>query len=49
MASLQDFLGRPDDNGNLRDAIIEVYREFNASLPTELLPEKIQKSIDNLK
>lgn len=43
MERLRGFLGR-DDETDLRDSIIDVYYEYNAPLPKDLV-EKIPKTV----
>nr|YP_010133717.1 hypothetical protein KYU99_pgp036 [Nitzschia supralitorea]QWM93206.1 hypothetical protein [Nitzschia supralitorea] len=45
---LRALLGVETTNEDLKNALIEVYREYNAPLPKELLPEEIQKVINSL-
>jgi hypothetical protein len=51
MERLQALIGTGDDVDSIRQHIIEVYQEYNAPLPRELvenLPEEIIQSIKNL-
>lgn len=51
MQQLKSLIGTGDDSDSVRKYLIECYREYNASLPQELveaLPEEIIKSISNI-
>jgi hypothetical protein len=37
MSGLREFLGGKDDQDTMRDYIIDIYREYNAPLPEELI------------
>jgi len=45
---LRARLGVDNTEEELKNALIEIYREYNAPLPKELLPEEIQAAIKNL-
>ena len=48
MHRLRVLIGHEDDGEAIRDTLIEVYREYNAPLPQELMPKEILESIKNL-
>lgn len=48
MERLRALIGTNDDVDTVREYIIESYREFNAPLPQELLPDEIIQSITNI-
>jgi hypothetical protein len=37
MSGLREFLGGKDDQDTMRDYIVDIYREYNAPLPEELI------------
>jgi hypothetical protein len=39
MASLRELLGGEDDQDSLKSHLIDIYREYNAPLPEELLTQ----------
>jgi len=45
---LRALLGTGANDDSLREALIEVYQEYNAPLPKELLPKEIIESIKSL-
>lgn len=48
MERLRALLGTGANDDSLRQALIEIYQEYNAPLPKELLPEEIIESIKSL-